>query len=186
VKRGTTPHQKNTVNKLKKQNMKTQNDQTFSGRDCGCVLDCSADSADTLNQRTVEFAIEYGMQLRDDDKKLLARFDYDVAKEDDSQFLSELGDEAVDYLNGLDLPSHCSFYFEDNSLFLAPNVDGAREDVGFVSHSDRNHTDECDPDDAGYPAADYRGEWLHVNDHGNCTLYVRNDDGNDVEIWAIV
>ena len=33
--------------------------------------------------------------------------------------------------------------------------------------------------------SDYCGEVLHVNDHGNCTLYVA-DQGQLSEVWAIV
>lgn len=33
--------------------------------------------------------------------------------------------------------------------------------------------------------ADYSGEVLHVNDHGNCTLYAA-DNGELTEIWSIV
>jgi hypothetical protein len=153
----------------------------ITGNDIGCWIDASCDSADTCNQRTVETAVEYGMVLSDDDKKLLTRFDHDVTKEDDSQWLSELGDDAVSFLNGLDLPSYCYFEFEDNSLFLLPSVENAKEDVGFISGGE-----DADLDDSDYPAADFRGEWLHVSDHGNATLYCRNDDGKDTEIWSIV
>jgi hypothetical protein len=48
---------------------------TFGKHDVGCVLDCSYRSADTLNHRTVELAIEFGMVADDDTKKLLARLD---------------------------------------------------------------------------------------------------------------
>ena len=51
-----------------------------------------------------------------------------------------------------------------------------REDVGFVSGQDGRD----------YPDDDYRGEWLSVSDHGNATLYVRGDDGQDKEIWGVV
>lgn len=36
-----------------------------------------------------------------------------------------------------------------------------------------------------YPDDDYQGEWLHVNDHGNVTLYVR-ENGQDFEVWSCV
>lgn len=55
------------------------------------------------------------------------------------------------------------------------DVDQARDDVEFVSSKDQD-----------YPPADYRGEWLHVSDHGNATLYVRGDDGQDKEVWGVV
>lgn len=148
---------------------------TITAKSIGCVLDCSCESADTLNARTFKLAVEYGYKATDDDNAILARFDGDAMDGDDSQYLSEMGDDAVSYLNDLDLPAYCSFFFEDNSLFFAPCVENAREDVGFVSS---RHQD--------YPDSDYRGEWLHVSDHGNATLYVRNDDGTDTEIWGVV
>lgn len=62
------------------------------------------------------------------------------------------------------------------------NVDHAKEDVGFVSSEDQE-----------FPDDDFRGAWLHVNDHGNCTLYVRetagagsDDSYQDEEIWSLV
>lgn len=89
----------------------------------------------------------------------------------------------MEYLNGLETRSFLYWGFEDNSLFLSPDVDSAREDVGFVSRSDIS--EETDPHDAAYPPACYEGEWLHVSDHGNATLYVRQN-GQDKEIWSCV
>ena len=97
-------------------------------------------------------------------------------KENASERLSELGDSAVDFLNDLETRSFMYWTFEDNSLFLMANVEGAREDVGFVTGQDGKD----------YPDDDYRGEWLSVSDHGNATLYVRGEDGKDVEIWGVV
>lgn len=45
---------------------------------------------------------------------------------------------------------------------------------------------KTDPDDSEYPPKNYRGEWLHVNDHGNCTLYYRNSKGQNKEIASCV
>ena len=120
--------------------------KTLTKNDIGILIDCSCYSADRLNYRTIEFAAVYGLELDSDEKKLLARFRLDVMREDDSESLSWSADRALDYLNGLELPSYCSFYFEDNSLFLAPCIENAREDIEFVS-SRKNE----------YPADDYRG-----------------------------
>ncbi len=139
----------------------------------GCYVDCSCGSADSLNRRTVHFAQDFGFK---------PGRNWDTG---DSEDLSWSGDKAVEHLNALETRSFMSWQFEDNSLFLMADVDGAREDVGFVSHSSDNHDDECNPDDAAYPADDYEGEWLHVSDHGNATLYVRKG-GKDTEIWGVV
>lgn len=147
----------------------------ITGKDIGCWIDCSCNSADRLNERIIRGASDYGFAIDDDARKLLARIDYDVQREDDSELLSWIADEAVDFLNSLELPSYCAFTVDDNCLFLSPCVDNAREDVGFVS----SRSEE-------YPESDYCGEWLHVNDHGNATLYCRDEAGNDVEIWSAV
>lgn len=137
----------------------------------GCYVDESAGSADDCNRRTIEFAEDYGFN-----PELDLDPDSEAESEDYSQNLSEAADSAVEFLNDLETRSFLSWQFEDNSLFLLPDVDGAKEDVGFVSGQFNQD----------YPPADYRGEWLHVNDHGNCTLYVRGEDGNDVEVWSVV
>lgn len=33
---------------------------------------------------------------------------------------------------------------------------------------------------------DYQGEVMHVNDHGNATLYVADGKGNLAEVWSLV
>ena len=82
-----------------------------------------------------------------------------------------------------------SWQFEDNSLFLLADVELAKDDCGFVSVKSladaRRMGIETDPEDSCYPPADYSGEWLHVTDHGNATLYVR-ENGKDIEIWSVV
>jgi hypothetical protein len=45
---------------------------------------------------------------------------------------------------------------------------------------------ETDPDDSEYPPKKYRGEWLHVNERGNCVLYYRNSKGKDRELASAV
>ncbi len=144
----------------------------------GCYVDASCGPADECNERTIKLAESYGFEA--------GEWQEEIGEDDEGgQFLSELADKAIDYLNDLETRSFMSWQFEDNSLFLMADVDGAREDVGFVSHSSDNHTDECNPDDAAYPADDYEGEWLHVSDHGNATLYVRKG-GKDTEIWSVI
>ncbi len=96
------------------------------------------------------------------------------AKDELSQSLSDEADKAVDYLNSIETRSHMYWGHEDNSLFLMANVEAAQEDCEFVSSKEQE-----------YPADDYQGEWLHVSDHGNATLYVRTN-GQDKEIWAVV
>ena len=143
---------------------------TFS---IGCEIDGSSESADYINRETIEFAQKHGFKCEIPNEFLDE--DEQEANEDYSQELSELADSAIDFLNQHeDLPIYCSFFFEDNSLFLSPDIETAKESVDFVSSREQ----DC-------PDGDFEGEWLHVSDHGNCTLYVRKD-GKDEEIWGVV
>lgn len=58
--------------------------------------------------------------------------------------------------------------------FWPIDIDDIKEHVEFSSTTEQE-----------YPNDDFQGEWLHVNERGNCTLYVR-ENGQDKEIWAIV
>lgn len=148
--------------------MKTIN---YNNPHVGCYVDESAGSADSCNERTIKFAQRYGF---DDDGAL----EFESMESDDgtSEKLSEYADEAVDFLNEQETRSFMHWTHEENSLFLMADVDSAREEVEFVTGQD----------DKDYPDDDFRGEWLHVNCHGNATLYCRGDDGKNVEIWSLV
>lgn len=58
--------------------------------------------------------------------------------------------------------------------FWPPEIHDVKEQVEFVSSREQE-----------YPDDDFSGEWLHVNDHGNCTLYLR-ENGQDRELWSVV
>ncbi len=104
----------------------------------------------------------------------------------DEDNASELVQELADALNEFAAP-YCSFgaHCGDGALFgFWPDIDGAREDCGFVSSKRQDE-----------PDADFRGEWLSISDHGNATLYVREDNTTDAfakdgyvdrEIWSVV
>lgn len=96
-------------------------------------------------------------------------------RENKSETLSDMADEAIDFLNEQETRTAIFWQHEDNSLFLVADADSARENVDFVSSSTQD-----------YPDDDFRGEWLHISDHGNATLYCRGEDGNDAEIWSLV
>lgn len=135
----------------------------------GCNVDESSGSADDCNRRTVQFAQGYGFKFDD------SLPDYCPGNETREDAMSELADEAVSFLNEQETRSFMYWTHEDNSLFLCVDVDRAREECEFVSAG-------C----GEYPDAGFRGEWLHVSDHGNATLYVRGDDGADTEVWSVV
>lgn len=227
---------------------KSENNMTkYNNPPVGCYVDTSCQSADDCNQRTIEFAEDYGfepgkpqgcfdglrglyieMDLEDAESgshsgqcdediaelvklpyisEQLDKIDPDTIRaglresgawdaeeladdeenrkravwlaacdirENKSEWLDETANDAVDFLNDLETRSFMSWQFEDNSLFLLPDIDGAKDDVGFASSKTQD-----------YPDDDYEGEWLHISDHGNATLYVR-ENGKDREIWSIV
>lgn len=103
----------------------------------------------------------------------------DISDEEKQQIALDLVSlEMPDALNEF-APPYCYFgaHPGDGSDFgfWPMEIEDVKEQVEFVSDED----DE-------YPFAGYRGEWLHINERGNCTLYVRGEDGKDVEIWSLV
>lgn len=144
---------------------KSENTTKYNFPSVGCHIDESCGSADDCNERTIRFAESYGFKF----ESMPQREDVDGSQE-----LSELADSAIDYLNTLETRSFMYWGFEDNSLYLMANIEGAKEDCDFVSSKTQD-----------YPDDDYEGEWLHISDHGNATLYVR-EGGKDKEIWGVV
>lgn len=53
-------------------------------------------------------------------------------------------------------------------------------------HNNREYSGFSSSKTQEYPSDKYRGEWLHVNERGNCTLYYRNAKGKDREIASCV
>lgn len=90
---------------------------------------------------------------------------------------SELVVELQDALNEFAAP-YCSFsaHCGDGSDFgfWPMDMEEIKEQIEFTSSTDQE-----------FPDDDFSGEWLHINERGNCTLYVRLD-GKDSEIWSLV
>lgn len=88
-----------------------------------------------------------------------------------------LVDDLIDALQEFAPPygyfgSHCG----DGSDFgFWVDVDNAQDGVEFSSLREQE-----------YPNDDFTGEWLHINERGNATLYYRAPGGKDREIWAVV
>ena len=101
--------------------------------------------------------------------------DIDPAKEDIASAL--INEELPDALNEFAPPyAHFGAHEGDGSDFgyWLEDFDSIKEQVEFVSSSSQ----EC-------PSDEFTGEWLHVNERGNCALYVR-ENGQDREIWSVV
>lgn len=159
--------------------MKTQSANTYGQPLIGCYLDQANCNSTEHDVATIRLAESLGYTLPDEDRKLVLRAELDCMSNDrdDHSCLSEAADDAIAWLN--DQETRSFLYWansgEAGAFGLWPNVEGAQEDCGFVSSREQE-----------FPPADFTGEWLHVNDHGNATLYVRQEDGSDVEVWSVV
>jgi hypothetical protein len=138
----------------------------------GCYFDSARGGTD-IEFRVIELAIRYGWE--DKDAAEFYEKDEDSLGGDEFEELTDYAMEAVDHLNSLETRSFLSWQWYEGDFGLYPDVDGAKEDCGFVSSKNQD-----------YPDDDYRGEWLHINDHGNATLYVRDEADEDKEIWLTV
>lgn len=162
----------------------------------GCYFDGA--HGQTYNDlRLLRMAMEWGFE--DADATQLVEIEEDDLTTDDIELLSYVTDDAEEWLNEQEQRSFMYWGWEDGNFGLWVNVDSAKEDVGFVSVKSLQDAKrleiETDPEDSSNPPHDYEGEWLHVNDHGNCTLYFREqlgakEDGScdykDNEIWSVV
>lgn len=142
------------------------------------ILGCYFDSTygQTCNDlRVIDLALCYGWN--DDEARKFDDTSEDDLTEDQLETLTYVVQDAEDYLNSLEARPFVSWQWYDGDFGLYADVDEARELLqmdGFVSSKSQE-----------YPDDDYAGEWLHVNDHGNATLYVR-ENGEDTEIWSAV
>lgn len=98
----------------------------------------------------------------------------------ESYFDSEDASEDVQELcDALDSYAPSGFYFGTHP--------GDGSDFGFwLSHYFIEEFDGLRVDDTSEVPRSYRGEVLHVNDHGNVTLYVAMRGGKLREVWAVV
>lgn len=148
----------------------------------GCYLDQGCRNNEQLSRDVIALAEEYGFEPDGD----LPDVEED---ENGPEVLDDMENDAIQFLNDHSLTpiyaywGHCG---EAGAFGLWADIDGARESIegdgGFISSKEQD-----------YPADDYTGEWLHVNDHGNATLYVRFCPVDraimgmtDKEIWSLV
>ncbi len=168
--------------------MKTLN--TYGTPQIGCYLDQSYRNSDSHNAEVIRLAIGLGWQPDRQTLNVIAREEHGMLSESrnypDSELLNECADDAENWLN--DQETRPFMYWANcgdaGAFGLWCNVDGAKEDCGFVSSKRQDE-----------PDSDFRGEWLSISDHGNATLYVREDNTTDAfakdgyvdrEIWSVV
>lgn len=49
----------------------------------------------------------------------------------------------------------------------------------------KEQIDFCSTQKQEFPDSNFQGEWLHINERGNCTLFARANN-KDKEIWSLV
>ena len=157
----------------------------------GCYIDGANQPQIKGDVRSVRLSEEFGRVLDRETRNFCLRVEHDVTTERDYELGDEFSGEAADWLNNSEASVPYAWWgWDDGNFGLWPqDIESIKDEIGFVSVkslADANSLGiETDPEDSSYPPADYEGEWLHVSDHGNCTLYVRKD-GRDEEIWSIV
>jgi len=95
--------------------------------------------------------------------------------------------EAEEYASEIvnDLIDNLTEFAPPLAYFGSHPGDGA--DYGFWLHEDfQRDFDGLQVEDTADIPRNYRGEVLHMNDHGNATLYVAMSRGKLKEIWAVV
>ena len=108
----------------------------------------------------------------------------DCFAENGQEIAEDKEDLASELVNEI-LPDALSLFAPPYGYFGAHCGDGA--DFGYWPEDIENIKEQLEfssTKDQEYPDSDFSGEWLHINERGNCTLYTRNN-GNDHEIWAI-
>lgn len=137
------------------------------------LLDTFADELEDLVQRNAAaWCSDAGRAERDRYVTLIG--DAREIEDFDSEEASEIVDELSDAL-GEFAPPYCWFGANEN--------DGAS--YGFWPCLDADEFDGLKVDDTSEVPDDYEGEVLHVNDHGNMTLYSASA-GELTEIWSVV
>lgn len=139
------------------------------------------ESTDELSRDICKEALALGWPADEEERALIEDCTDDEERSDGPDFdegeaLDELAEGAICWLNDQEKRSFLYWSIDkDRDAFgLWASVDFALEDVGFVSKRDQE-----------YPPDGYEGEWLHINDHGNVTLFLR-EGGADTEQWAVV
>lgn len=106
----------------------------------------------------------------------------------DEDNAAEMVDDLMSALSEYFAPAYSYFgaHVGDGSDFgfWTGDIEDIKDQVGFVSSREQDE-----------PDASFRGEWLSISDHGNVTLYVREDNTTDAfardgyvdrEIWGVV
>ena len=155
----------------------------------GCYIDGANQPQIEGDVRTVRLAEDFGRLLDRETRNFCRRVELKVATERDYEMSDDFSREAEEWLNDNASITYAYWGWDDGNFGLWPSVENAKDGCDFVSVKSLADAQrlgiETDPEDSSYPPKDYEGRWLHISDHGNCTLYLRQD-GKDTEVWGVV
>ena len=155
----------------------------------GCYIDGANQPHIEGDVRSIRLSESFGRVLDRDTRNFCLRVELDVTTERDYELCDDFSREAEEWLNDNRSIPYAWWGWNDGNFGLwTQEIESIKDDIGFISVKSLAEAQrlgiETDPEDSSYPPADYEGEWLHVSDHGNRTLYVRHK-GKDEEIWSI-
>lgn len=155
----------------------------------GCYIDGANQPQIEGDVRSVRLSEEFGRVLDRETGNFCLRVENGVTTGRDYELGDEFSREAEEWLNDNASLPYAYWGWNDGDFGLWPqDIDSIKDEIGFVSVKSLADAQrlgiETNPEDSGYPPADYEGEWLHVNDHGNCTLYLRQG-GKNTEVWSV-
>ncbi len=141
----------------------------------GCYLEHGSRTVLQLSIDICELAFGYGWE--ETQAKDLCAIDPEELNDGDAELLSEFSEDAADWLNSQETRPFLYWANDGHAgaFGLWANYQDAIDGVEF-----RSTTEEQSP------AADFRGLWLSISDHGNAELYLRDENGKDVSQWGIV
>ena len=153
----------------------------------GCYIDGANQPQIEGDVRTVRLTEDFGRLLDRETRNFCRRVELKVAAERDYETSDDFSLEAEEWLNDNASLTYAYWGWDDGNFGLWPSVENAKDGCDFVSVESlvAARSLETDPEDSSYPHKDYEGHWLHISDHGNCTLYLRQD-GKDTEVWGVV
>lgn len=147
------------------------------------IKPASFGSISSGTMRTEDLVSAYASELEYQMDRQVARFPRrDMRKTiNDAGRITDYDSEEAGYCLD-DLIGHLETFAPPYAYFGGHEGDGA--DYGYWLSLD--DFDGLTVDDTADVPRDYSGEVLHVNDHGNATLYVANGRGKLREVWALV
>ena len=140
----------------------------------GCYIDGANQPQIEGDVRSVRLSEELGRVLDRETRNFCLRVENGVTTERDYELGDDFSREAEEWLNDNASLTYAYWGWDDGNFGLWPSVDNAKDGCEFVTSKDEE-----------YPPEDFQGHWLHISDHGNCTLYLRQD-GKDTEVWGVV